>query len=495
MKNVFFVLLCCLLLCSFGNAILYSQNYGDANEDGSINIIDALITAQHYVGLNPDPFNNANADVDGQNGINIIDALLIAQYYVGLITQFPAQSEDIEIIKSIAEWNENPVLETGELEELVYGNTSFALDFYHAISDSDDNLIFSPYSISVAFAMCYAGAKNATEVEIEDILSFTLGQSNLHNAFNALDIELKKPGNPPSGSTGDQFTLRITNSTWGQKDYPFLQDYLDVLAINYAAGLYTLNFAENPDGSRIIINNWVSDQTEQKINDLLPPGSIDALTRFVLTNAIYFKASWADKFNPANTVPETFTLLDGSTKTVQMMKKTDTLLAEEVTGEYKIASLSYYGGKASMVIILPESGRFKTIESSLTPDTLTNMISSIIPKTLSLSMPKFNFGWGDSIKAVLVSLGMMNSFSIEADFTGITTYERLMIGDVFHKAMISVDERGTEAAAATAIVMPPTGPEPPPPMTMELSRPFIFVIRENTTGTILFAGRVMDTGE
>jgi serpin B len=478
-------------VCLLGN--LFSQassSLGDANENGIIDIVDALVVAQYYVGITPAHINTALCDVNGDGSINIIDALLIAQYYVGIIYEFPGQVQGVEIIKSDISRNTNPTPQEGELEELVAGNTAFALDFYRMIADSDDNIIFSPYSISVAFAMCYAGAKSQTATEIADILHFTLGQSALHNAFNALDLELAKPGTSvPSGSTGDQFVLKITNSIWGQRGYPFLQDFLDTLAVNYGAGLNVLDFQANPESCRITINDWVSDQTEEKINDLLPPGSIDELTRLVLTNAIYFKGSWAEKFDPADTVPETFTLLDGTTTTVQMMKQSLRASANEVAGEYTVAAIPYYGGKASMIIILPETGRFTAIESSLTQETITAMINSISTSTLTLSMPKFSFKWGKSIKEVLMNLGMQQSFSANADFTGITEAERLMIGDVIHKAIISVDEEGTEAAAATAIIMPPSAP---PPLTMTINRPFIFLIRESVTGTILFAGRVLE---
>jgi serpin B len=492
MKKLLYVIIVFIITAGGGLFGQSSPLLGDVNGSGGIDIVDALLTAQYYVGIEPPGFQNSAADVNADGSINIVDALLIAQYYVGLISEFPGQGGgmDVEVIMSGASRDTNPSLQTGELEELVEGNTAFALDFYHTIAGDDDNIIFSPYSISVAFAMCYAGAKGSTDSEIADVLHFTLGQSALHNAFNALDIELAKPGTYiPSGSTGDQFILKITNSIWGQRGYLFVQNFLDTLAVNYGAGLNVLDFLANPESCRITINDWVSDHTEQKINDLLPPGSINDLTRLVLTNAIYFKGSWAGKFDPENTVPATFTLLDGTTTTVQMMKKSLQASANEVTGEYSIAAIPYYGGKASMIIILPAQGRFKAVESSLTPEILSTMIDSISTKTLTLSMPKFNFDWGNSIKEVLSDLGMKLSFSGNADFTGITTAERLMIGDVIHKATISVDEQGTEAAAATAITMPPSAP---PPLTMSLSRPFIFFIRESVTGTILFAGRLID---
>jgi serpin B len=492
MKKLLYVIIVFIITAGGGLFGQSSPLLGDVNGSGGIDIVDALLTAQYYVGIEPPGFQNSAADVNADGSINIVDALLIAQYYVGLISEFPGQGGgmDVEVIMSGASRNTNPSLQTGELEELVEGNTAFALDFYRTIAGDDDNIIFSPYSISIAFAMCYAGAKGSTDSEIADTLHFTLGQAALHNAFNALDIELAKPGTYiPSGSSGDQFILKISNSTWGQKGLPFVQNFLDTLAINYGAGMNTLDFIADPESSRITINDWVSDHTEQKINDLLPPGSIDQLTRLVLTNAIYFKGSWENKFNPSNTAPVTFTRLDSTTTTADMMKQTIRTTAAEVPGEYIIASIPYYSRKASMILILPDTGRFKAVESSLSPETLSTMISSMKASLLTLSMPKFDFEWGKSIKEVLKNLGMEIPFSSGSDFTGITTAENIWIGDVIHKAIISVDEEGTEAAAATAIIMPSSAPDP---LTMTLNRPFIFMIRENVTGTILFAGRVLD---
>jgi serpin B len=409
---------------------------------------------------------------------------------VGLITQFPGSAtQSVEVLKSSVARNTAPT--TGDLGELVRGNTTFAVDMYKSVASSNDNIVFSPYSISVDFGMCYAGAKNTTDTEIANTMHFTLGQSRLHNAFNALDLQLAKPGTVmSSSSTGQQFTIRIANSIWGQKNFAFLQSYLDTLAINYGAGLNILDFAANPESSRVTINTWVSDQTEQKIKDLLPPGSITDMTRLVLTNAIYFKASWYYPFNAVNTVPGTFTLLDGSTTTAQMMNQTNpTSTGYEVAGEYQAVSLGYYGSKFSMVIILPEQGKFKTYESSLTVDSITSIFGSLVTRQVKLTLPKFSFEWSSSLKTLLQNLGMKVPFTLgTADFTGITTASQLFISDAIHKAYIGVNEQGTEAAAATGIILAGSIPTP---MTMNVNRPFIFIIRENSSGTVLFIGRVL----
>jgi serpin B len=268
-----------------------------------------------------------------------------------------------------------------------------------------------------------------------------------------------------------------------------VQTYLDTLAVNYGAGLNILDFAGNAESSRVTINTWVSDQTEQKIQGLLAPGIITSDTKLVLTNAIYFKANWYYPFNTSNTAPGTFTLLDGSTTTAQMMKTTTQAISGfEVAGEYQAVSLLYYGSKYSMVIVLPEQGKFKTFESSLTADTISSIFKSFATRTVTLYLPKFSFEWFSSLKTLLRNLGMNIPFSDVADFTGISN-PSLIIGDAVHKAYIGVNEQGTEAAAATAVIMLP--PSIPTPMTMNINRPFIFIIRENSSGTVLFLGRVL----
>jgi serpin B len=477
-------------------ATLFPQAFslGDANEDGAINVIDALVTAQYYVGIKPAHINLALSDVNSDGSTSIVDALLIAQFYVGIITEFPGQATGVGILRSDTEQNTTPALETGELQQLVMGNTTFAADIYRGMASSNDNLIYCPYSISVALAMCYAGAKGATEADIASAMHFTLAQPRLHNAFNALAIELAKPGD--STNQGQRFTLKIINSIWGQRNYPFVQEYLDTLAFNYGACLNILDLKASPENSRITINNWVSDNTEQKIPELLPQGSITTDARLVLTNAIYMKASWVSPFKVADTVPGTFTLLDGTTKTVQMMHKTNSHLnyqnGVEVSGEYQAVSIPFLGSKYAMVFILPASGKFKSFEGTLNGEFLYSLLGSLRVRKITISMPKFKIERGGSIRSLLQGLGMNAPFSA-ADFTGIavnTGEPPLVLADVFHNSFINVNEEGVEAAAATGAIM--VAPSDPEPMTIVLNRPFVFLITERTTKTVLFAGRVLN---
>ena len=238
-----------------------SGSLGDANGDNSIDIVDALLVAQYYVRLPISTFYPDVADVDASGTIDIVDALLIAQFYVGLITEFPGGDQDgIEILKSEIDRNTAPQTETEELASVARGNNLFAFDLFHAIRANDDegvNIFFSPLSISYTFAMCYAGANGNTETEIASVMHFTLPEERLHNTFNALEVILtEEPVDPPSYA-GDELILHLVNSTWGQIGYPFAPGFLDTLAYNYGAGLNLVDFLNNPEECRLLINDWV----------------------------------------------------------------------------------------------------------------------------------------------------------------------------------------------------------------------------------------------
>jgi serpin B len=477
---------------------LYSQSsvvYGDVNSDGSINIVDALLVAQYYVGLIQTFAYPEAGDVDKSGNIDIIDALLIAQYYVGLITEFPASSGigGVEIIQSDIERDLSPEPETGELESVVSGNNQFAFDCYGLLNDGDGNIFFSPVSISFAFGMCFAGANGNTETEIADTMHFTLQEERIHNAFNALELTLTTEPEDPDPDKGEELKLHIANSTWGQKDYYFVPDFLDTLARYYGAGMNTVDFIAYPDQCRLVINEWVSNQTEGKIEDLLPPGSIKVTARLVLTNAIYFKANWLNPFDEADTIDDQFSLLDGSVTTIPMMNQVLTTLYAEVPGEYQAVKLVYQGTKRnSMVIILPEQGLFEEFENSLTFDKFEAIVQGMSEYRVTFGMPKFDYEWEYSLASTLQSLGMIDAFiDTRADFSGINgELDGLYIHDVFHKAFVAVDEIGTEAAAATAVIIGYFSL--PPSATMTINRPFIFAVYNDDTGAILFLGRVVE---
>ncbi|MBN1699373.1 MAG: hypothetical protein JW881_17770, partial [Spirochaetales bacterium] len=463
---------------------------GDVNGDGAINILDALKIAQYYVGADPSGFDPDAADVDANGAVNIVDALLVARYYVGLITSFPGETGEMEIVGSSLERITDPDLRDGELEAVVEGNNLFAFDCFGAIKDSEDNVFFSPVSISIAFGMCYAGANGNTETQIAQTMHFDLPEDRLHNAFNALEAALTETNPEPDEYTGKDLELHIANSTWGQRDYTFMQDFLDILALHYGAAMHTVDFIANPEACRLLINEWVEGETKGKIEDLLPEGSIDALTRLVLTNAIYFKAAWLDPFEPEETADGVFHNLDGTVSSVPLMNQSTITYFHEVPGEYKAVKLPYEGTKkTSMIIILPEEGYFEEFQNSLTLQTYSSIVESMSRYMVDISMPKFGFEWGDSLKTTLQGLGMTDAFNDGvADFSGINGLRTLVITNVFHKAFVAVDEEGTEAAAATAIVFGETSV--PGGAKIVIDRPFLFFIRHDDTGSILFMGKV-----
>lgn len=385
-----------------------------------------------------------------------------------------------------------PTVAAGDLEALVAGNRTFAVDLYHAVG-GEGNMIFSPYSISLALAMAYAGARGETGTQMADVLSYTLPQERLHPAFNALDQSLNALGDVNPMEASIPFQLSIANAAWGQQDYAFHPEYLDTLALNYGAGLRLVDFIGEPEPSRLTINDWVEEQTEGRIADLIPQGVITPDTRLVLTNAIYFYGAWAEEFMPEATRDEPFFLLDGSSVTVPMMRRT--ALYPYLRGEnFTAVSLPYQGYRASMTIIMPDEGQFPAFEQALTGDRLAEIMGEMLGASVELGMPRFEFTSDLSLSDTLPAMGMPDAFDPGvADFTGIADPipYRLFISDVIHKAFIKVDEKGTEAAAATAVVMG-LGAAPMENVTLTLDHPFIFVITDQQTGSILFMGRVVN---
>jgi serpin B len=381
-----------------------------------------------------------------------------------------------------------------DLNSLVDGNTAFAFNLYQLLKEKDGNLFYSPYSISEALAMTYGGARTETEQQMAAAMQFILNQSKLHPAFNALDLELAKRGQGAQGTDSKGFRLNIVNAIWGQKDFQFKADYLDLLAQNYGSGLRILDYMKAPEPSRQTINQWVSDQTEGKIKDLLPAGSITELTRLVLTNAIYFNAAWASQFKKEATIDVKFTLLSGSQVDVPSMYQQDSFAYTE-GNKYQAVQLPYDGNELSMVIILPKADSFMAFESSLNSQQITQIIKSLQGNEVSLTLPKFKIESEFGLNDILKQLGMKDAFDpIKADFSGMDGEKDLYITDVVHKAYVSVDEAGTEAAAATGVVVGTTS-MPVDIKEMKIDHPFIFLIRDIQTGEILFIGRVMNPAQ
>lgn len=394
------------------------------------------------------------------------------------------------LIQSDKERISSPSVSSTDEDILVDGNTAFAYNLFQALKSEDGNVFYSPYSISIALAMTYAGARGETATQMADTLHFDLSQEKLHPAFNYLDMELNKRGEGAKGKDDEGFRLNIVNAIWGQKDFTFLPVFLDTLAENYGAGLRVVDFIGETEKARVTINDWVSDETEERIQDLIPPGQLDAMTRLVLTNAIYFNAAWQYQFEESLTSDSPFYLLTGEDVTVRMMKQTESLGYTAGDGYQAVESL-YDGGELSMIILLPDSGQYESFEEQLTAEKADEIIRNLEKIQVTLSMPKFEFESEFMMRETLSAMGMPVAFGSGADFSGMIGQPGLYIDQVIHKAFVSVDESGTEAAAATAVDMKLTS-APVDPVKVTIDHPFIFLIRDIETGAVLFVGRVLN---
>jgi serpin B len=374
-------------------------------------------------------------------------------------------------------------------DAVVQGNNAFALDLYAKLrTESKGNVFLSPYSISTALAMTYAGAKGKTAAEMAEVLHFTVPQEQLHPAFAALGTELhgdvKKEG----------FELRIANRLWGQTGYQFLPAFLQVTRDDYGAELGQLDFAANAETARHTINTWVEEKTERKIKDLIPSGMLNATTRLVLTNAIYFNGDWQQKFQPQATHDAPFQLTPEEKVTVPMMRQ-EKMFAYGVVGDVQILQLPYVGRRLAMFVLLPKAvDGLSDLEKRLSVETLKTWISGAKMKMVDVSLPKFKMTSGFRLEKVLASMGMAQAFSGDADFSGMTGKRELFLSAVIHKAFVDVKERGTEAAAATAGGMA-MAMAPGQTATFRADHPFLLLIRDNRTGSILFLGRMVNPKE
>lgn len=417
-------------------------------------------------------------------------SLLITLYLLAACAPVPS----VKIAKSNEHRIAAPDAPADDVRAVVDGDNAFALDLYQSLRARDGNLVFSPYSISLALAMTYAGAHSETESQMARTLHYTLPQDRLHPAFNQLDLDLTKEGQPASKDE-QPLQLDIANAVWAEQTFSFLQGYLDLIARNYGAGIQLADFINQYEAKRRDINQWVSDQTNNKITDLIPQGVLDSSTKMVLVNAIYFKADWQEQFDPADTHDAHFHLLDGSDVQVKMMSNNLSGVPYAAGNGYQVAELVYAGNTAAMDILVPDEGNFTEFESQLNSQKLDEILNGMRPTTLALRLPKFsyktNFDLGDQLSA----LGMPDAFDRDrADFSGMTGGRDLFISKVLHQAFVALDEKGTEAAAATAVIMMPTSAMPPG-VTLTVDRPFIFIIRDLDSGQILFIGRTLNPTE
>jgi len=384
------------------------------------------------------------------------------------------------------------VTEVGpDVLELTRENGALALDIYHVLRREGGNLFYSPHSISLALAMTYAGARGETARQMAEALHYTLPPERLHPALNSLDQILALRGEGAQGKDGEGFRLNVANALWGQADYSFLDSFLDALAENYGDGMRLVDFVQDAEAARGAINGWVSEETEGRIEELLGPDAVNADTRLVLTNAIYFNAAWAYPFQENATEDGSFHGLTGES-TVPMMRQTERLNYAEGPG-YQVVELPYDGYELAMTIVLPEEGGFEAFEESLDAERVEEVLQSLERRQVALTLPRFELETELSLVKALTALGMTDAFGAGADFSGMTGERDLFIGNVVHKAFVSVDEAGTEAAAAPGVVML-AGAAADEPVQVVVDRPFITLIRDLETGAVLFVGRIIDLG-
>jgi len=324
---------------------------------------------------------------------------------------------------------------------------------------------------------------SATRSVLERIL-LPLYENRIHSSFNTLDQNLTAAAERDS-----TFSLHIVNALWGQTGYSFLPEFLEILAANYGAVISFLDFSDNPELCRETINEWVTEQTHGKIEDLIPRHVLNIATRLVLTNAIYFKAQWLFQFDEMGTVDQPFHLINGEQVIVPTMHQTEHFPMAKGDG-YIAVELPYTSRRMSMLVIVPDENRFQEVEDNLKNDFIDEIIRSLSETNLYLSMPKFETVSAFQLQDVLSEMGMPSAFGMSADFSGMDGSFSLYIASVIHKAFVSVDEEGTEAAAATAVVMQKVNGESS--IEFIVDRPFIYLIRDRETGTLLFIGRVLN---
>lgn len=400
-----------------------------------------------------------------------------------------ACSGEPETVRSDKARELNPQVEQADFDRQMRANSNFGLEVLRQIDDQEKNVIFSPHSITSALAMLYAGARGGTAVEMATALRYELPSEKLHPALNKLDLALEARNE--TVDDGDEFRLRTANDLWLRKDYPLVPEYLDAIAVNYGAGVRVLEFQKDPNSAREVINQWVEEQTEGRIKDLLPEDSVRTETRLVLTNTVYFKAKWHEEFDPQLTSNEPFTNIDGSSASVPMMRNVGSY-SFSMGADYDAVQLPYKGEELALLIVVPKSGAMAEQQAALDAEKLRGIVDGLDRGRVDLSMPKVEYEQEIDMKPVLSAMGMPNAF-IAADFSGLNATESLAIDAVRHKAFVLIDEEGTEAAAATGVTVGPTS-APADPVRMIVDRPYFFFLRDIKTHAVLFMGRIQELG-
>jgi serpin B len=384
---------------------------------------------------------------------------------------------------------------SADMKKVAGDNNDFAFDMYGKLKSEKGNIFFSPFSISTALAMTYGGARGNTEAEMGKTMHYTLKQDKLHAAMGALIDDLNgrtvKEGWGENRKNVRPFELVVANALWGQKGYPFKKKFDKLNNDNYEAGLTNLDFSADPEKARTTINKWVEDETNDKIKDLIPMGSIGGLTRLVLTNAIYFKSQWQEQFKKRNTKNADFHVSKTKKVKAPMMHQVEHFkyLDEK---EFLAVELPYKGRQLAMLVFMPKKANgMAKFEKTLTAANFGKWLAKMKSGNVDLYLPKFKTTSSFVVNDQLRALGMKDAFRLgAADFSGMADTKELFISKVIHKAFVDVDEEGTEAAAATAVEA--KGNKVRKPIEVKIDKPFVFLIRDNVTGSILFMGRITD---
>jgi serpin B len=412
----------------------------------------------------------------------IVGALLAA---VVVGSQLPALSD---LLSGTTAKEDIPVLDdsgatAASVEATVEGYNGFAFDLYSRYSAGDGNILFSPYSISTALSMTYEGARGETADEMEAVFGFLENPSErlpsvarIYNTLNDVERE---------------YALHTVNALWVQQEYPVLEEYVEAIVGYYGGDVNALDFVADPEESRVTINEWVEERTNDRIKDLFPSGSIDGDVRLVLTNAIYFKGDWLYEFNEDATSEEEFHVSPTTTVTVDMMSLRDETFNYVETDDLQILELPYTGEDVSMLILLPREGYMGEVEAQLSAESLGEWIGLMEATDVNVQLPRFTFETKYFMMDDLAEMGMPTAFTGAADFSGMNAEDQLYIDMVIHQAFIEVNEKGTEAAAATGVSMRLSAAAPPQTI-FNADHPFVFLIRDVDTGLIMFMGRVSD---
>lgn len=374
------------------------------------------------------------------------------------------------------------------VEILTHNNAAFALDLYHQLRGPEGNLFLSPYSISAALAMAYAGSRSSTEEQMKKALRFSLPQQNLHAAFAELNSQLIKV------QERGTVNLNVANSLWPQQDYQFLGEYLSLVRKYYGVSITPVDYKNAPEAARETINKWVEKKTEQKIKNLIQPGVLGELTRLVLVSAIHFKGRWTEEFSPDRTKNESFFISPYDSVQTPFMRQEGHFKYGE-RDSIQMLELPYRGAALSMLILLPrEKNGLPELERRLSVENLSRWESALTPREIDVSLPKFKITSTIRLDKILSAMGMVDAFiPNKADFSGMDGKPGwLFIGAVLHRSYVDVNEEGTEAAAATVLEGPLAAPIPKSPLVFRADHPFLFLIRENKSGALLFLGKVVD---